>query len=202
MLGHIDTVPGMIDVKIQDGILYGRGSVDAKGPFCAFISAASKAALNSRVILVGAVEEECPTSKGARHIIGKYDPDYIIIGEPSGSDAITLGYKGRLLYDFKLKQSLTHTSSASFGVTDKALEHYLAIRKHIAGFNSGKNDIFDQVQMNISSINSANDGFFESVSMTVGFRLPVGLNIDVLKQKIIDSWSMVRIYLSMVKRMQ
>ncbi len=36
LLGHIDTVPGEIKVE-QDGIsLYGRGSVDAKGPLACF----------------------------------------------------------------------------------------------------------------------------------------------------------------------
>ena len=35
LLGHIDTVPGDIPVTIRDGNLYGRGTVDAKGPFVA-----------------------------------------------------------------------------------------------------------------------------------------------------------------------
>ena len=33
-LGHIDTVPGNIKVRIEDGKLYGRGVVDAKGCTC------------------------------------------------------------------------------------------------------------------------------------------------------------------------
>src|SRR5947207_10534452 len=32
LLGHIDTVPGNIPVRIEGDLLYGRGSVDAKGP--------------------------------------------------------------------------------------------------------------------------------------------------------------------------
>ena len=32
LLGHIDTVPGMIPVREEHGVLYGRGSVDAKVP--------------------------------------------------------------------------------------------------------------------------------------------------------------------------
>src|SRR5262245_50490062 len=32
LLGHIDTVPGQIPVELRNGKLYGRGSVDAKGP--------------------------------------------------------------------------------------------------------------------------------------------------------------------------
>ncbi|MDF3017406.1 MAG: N-acetyl-ornithine/N-acetyl-lysine deacetylase, partial [Thermomicrobiales bacterium] len=32
LLGHIDTVPGHIPVRIENGELWGRGAVDAKGP--------------------------------------------------------------------------------------------------------------------------------------------------------------------------
>jgi len=32
LLGHIDTVPGEIPVRVEDGDLVGRGAVDAKGP--------------------------------------------------------------------------------------------------------------------------------------------------------------------------
>ena len=32
LLGHIDTVPGHIPVRQEGDLLYGRGSVDAKGP--------------------------------------------------------------------------------------------------------------------------------------------------------------------------
>ena len=42
LLGHIDTVPGVVPVRIEDGKLYGRGSVDAKGPFATFVAAAAR----------------------------------------------------------------------------------------------------------------------------------------------------------------
>ena len=38
LLGHMDTVSGYIPVRIQDGVLFGRGAVDAKGPLAAFLS--------------------------------------------------------------------------------------------------------------------------------------------------------------------
>ena len=46
-LGHIDTVPGEIRIR-RDGIpphevLYGRGSVDAKGPLACFVDAVAQA---------------------------------------------------------------------------------------------------------------------------------------------------------------
>ena len=37
LLGHIDTVPGDIPVRIENGILHGRGAVDAKGPPATFV---------------------------------------------------------------------------------------------------------------------------------------------------------------------
>src|SRR5689334_15785126 len=43
LLGHIDTVPGEISVRIEDGALWGRGSVDAKGPLATFVAAAAAA---------------------------------------------------------------------------------------------------------------------------------------------------------------
>ncbi len=43
LLGHIDTVPGNIPVRIDERLLlYGRGSVDAKGPLAAFAAGAAR----------------------------------------------------------------------------------------------------------------------------------------------------------------
>ena len=66
MLGHMDTVPGDIPVRIEDGILHGRGSVDAKGPLATFVIAAAQAEIptGTRLVVIGAVEEESATSKG------------------------------------------------------------------------------------------------------------------------------------------
>ena len=41
ILGHMDTVPGSIEVELYDGALYGRGAVDAKGPLATAIVAAA-----------------------------------------------------------------------------------------------------------------------------------------------------------------
>ena len=112
LLGHIDTVPGEIPVRIADGKLYGRGSVDAKGSLAAFADAASQAIIPAgwRVVVIGAVEEEIATSKGAYFVRDRFAPDVCIIGEPSGADRITLGYKGRLLVDYTLRRPVVHSS--------------------------------------------------------------------------------------------
>ncbi|MBV9788770.1 MAG: M20/M25/M40 family metallo-hydrolase, partial [Chloroflexi bacterium] len=42
LLGHIDTVPGVIPVRQEAGRLFGRGAVDAKGSLAAFVIAAAR----------------------------------------------------------------------------------------------------------------------------------------------------------------
>ena len=98
LLGHIDTVPGRIPVRVEDGVLWGRGAVDAKGPLATFVAAASGAAadLNCRVTVVGAVGEEIIGSPGANQVAAWDAPDFCIIGEPSGWDAVCLGYRGSI----------------------------------------------------------------------------------------------------------
>jgi N-acetyl-ornithine/N-acetyl-lysine deacetylase len=112
LLGHIDTVPGAIPVRQEGSRLYGRGAVDAKGPLTAFMVAAARAGdlAGAQVTVVGAVEEEAATSKGAYHIVRNQQPaDFVAIGEPSAWNRITLGYKGRLLIDYSLKRPMSHT---------------------------------------------------------------------------------------------
>src|SRR5438067_12759951 len=95
LLGHMDTVPGFIPVRREGQRLFGRGAVDAKGPLAAAITAVARqpADANCRFTIIGAVEEE-GSSRGARHLINRKRPDQLVILEPSGCDAVTLGYKG------------------------------------------------------------------------------------------------------------
>ncbi|MEV5708316.1 M20/M25/M40 family metallo-hydrolase [Actinoallomurus sp. NPDC052274] len=98
LLGHMDTVPGEVPVRLEGGRLYGRGSSDAKGPLAAMICAAARVTdLPGRVVVVGAVEEETALSRGAMKIRESLPaPDALIIGEPSGWSTVVLGYKGKL----------------------------------------------------------------------------------------------------------
>ena len=174
LLGHIDTVPGWIPVRIEDGVLYGRGSVDAKGALCAFVAAAAGAQPPDgwRVIVAGAVEEEAPSSKGAHAIRDQYRPDLCIIGEPSGADRITLGYKGHLLLDYTLSRPLAHTSRPEPSVAARGAAFWSAILDWAADQNAGAARSFDEVSPHLRAINTESDGFHETVRLTVGFRLP------------------------------
>jgi LysW-gamma-L-lysine carboxypeptidase len=177
LLGHIDTVPGDIAVRVEDGILYGRGSVDAKGPLCAFAEATAQAAIPDgwRVIVVGAVEEEAPSSKGAHHVRDLYTPDLCVIGEPSGADRIALGYKGHVMIDYALARPVAHTSRPEPSVGALGAAFWQRIVNWCAARNNGTGRDFDQVFSQLRAINTASDGFMDSVRLTIGFRLPPGL---------------------------
>jgi len=180
LLGHIDTVPGKIMVRIEDGWLYGRGSVDAKGPLCAFTEAAAQAKVpsNWRVVVVGAVEEEIATSRGAYYIRDRFDPDACIIGEPSTAERITLGYKGRLLVDYKLRQPMTHSSRPEPSVGAQGATFWQTVLDWVERQNSGYSRFFDQITPSLRSINTSDDDFYETLHMTIGFRLPPRLSPD------------------------
>src|SRR6202142_2085311 len=95
LLGHIDPVCGEIPVRVEEGNLYGRGSVDAKGPLACFVDAVAQvgAVDGWQLVVIGAVEEE-RDSEGARYVVSRYKPDFAVIGEPNRWDRISLGYKG------------------------------------------------------------------------------------------------------------
>ena len=121
LLGHMDTVKGQIDGRIEDGKLYGRGSVDAKGPLATFVAATAAANLlpGTKITVVGAVEEESSTSRGARFAATQYSPDLCIIGEPSGWDGVTIGYKGIVQIQYILERPMGHASGLQSDVPSR-----------------------------------------------------------------------------------
>ncbi len=176
LLGHIDTVPGEIPVRIEEGILHGRGSVDAKGPLAAMLVAASRAKLSDgvRVTVAGAVGEETAGSKGARYLVGQYRPSACIIGEPSSWDGVTLGYKGRLVVHASATRDCAHTAGPDASVQDTLHDWWALVLEHVATINRGRLRVFDQIQANIRSWESHDDGLQQTAFMDTGFRLPIG----------------------------
>ncbi|MFA5571654.1 MAG: M20/M25/M40 family metallo-hydrolase [Candidatus Bathyarchaeia archaeon] len=124
LCGHMDTVAGHLPLRLDEGKIYARGAVDAKGPLAAMIMAAQGASKDPRFmgkILVASVVEEEATSKGVRHLITQgIDADYAIFGEPSGEGNITIGYKGQIQLKIVVKTDTGHSSTP--WLFDNALE--------------------------------------------------------------------------------
>lgn len=177
LLGHMDTVPGRVPVRIEGGRLYGRGSVDAKGPLAAFVIAAATAALppGCRLAVIGAVEEEAATSRGALHAAACFAPSACLIGEPSGTAGITLGYKGRLLADFQVRVPGSHSAGPDPTAAELVAAWWERVRTATLGLNTADSGLFEQVQARLRSVWSRHDGIDEYAGALVGFRIPPGV---------------------------
>lgn len=174
LLGHIDTFSGNPPVKIDGRNLYGRGSVDAKGSLSTFAVAGLRATLadDIRLIVIGAVEEEAASSKGARFAVTQYQPEMCIIGEPSNWDRITLGYKGRLLLEYEWRGALAHSAGQAMSAPEHSVAYWQKVLDYTSNFNTGENRIFGQLDATLQEINSGYEGAYGWSRALIGFRIP------------------------------
>lgn len=188
LLGHIDTFGASLPVRHEGRRLFGRGAVDAKGSLAAFAAAACQAALPTdlRVIVIGAVEEEAPTSKGARAVAARYSPDLCIIGEPSRWDRLTLGYKGRLVLEWRWEGPLAHSAGEAPSAAEQAVLRWLQIQAEVNRRNIGRERRFERIDVTLQHIATGADGIHGWAEMCIGFRLPPGVDPHLLAEQLDD----------------
>lgn len=186
LLGHIDTVPGHIPVEIRDGVLWGRGAVDAKGPLATFVAAASAAAdrLNATITVVGATGEEVIGSPGATEIATWPAPDFCIIGEPSGWDAVCLGYRGTFSFVYTLTRDARHTAGPGESVAQEAVDFWNALQAEVAEWNTGAKGNFWSIGPSLRAFNTTGDGLQDTATLSIGLRLPPELDVDRLVARV------------------
>jgi LysW-gamma-L-lysine carboxypeptidase len=188
LLGHIDTVPGEISVRIDNGELWGRGAVDAKGPLCAFVAAAAAAApdLRATVTVVGAVGEERLGSPGARAVAAWAAPDFCVVGEPSGWDAVCLGYRGTLGFHYRLQQPSRHSAGPGESAGEQAIAFWNALVAEIGQINAanGAASAFASIAPALREMRSGADGLRDMAELSVGLRLPPGVDTDALHERL------------------
>lgn len=175
---HVDTVPGAIPVRTADGVLWGRGSVDAKGS----LAAMAVAAVRTGVSFAGVVAEELDSS-GAQHLVEARDPpEAIVNGEPSGWDGITLGYRGLLGGTYLSTSESGHTSRP----TPNAIQHGMAWWRRIEDTFSPDEwqSVFDQVTTKPIAIDGgiAGDGLSLEMTMDVQLRVPPSMTTDGVRE--------------------
>ena len=140
LCGHMDTVAGYLPLRVEEGKIYARGAVDAKGPLAAMVMAAAEVAKEPAFkgkgkILVASVVEEEATSRGVRHMITQgIHADYAIFGEPSGVENITIGYKGQIQLRIVCKTETGHSSTP--WMYDNALEKAYELWEQIKNASS------------------------------------------------------------------
>ncbi|WP_327432437.1 M20/M25/M40 family metallo-hydrolase [Streptomyces sp. NBC_01236] len=174
LLGHLDTVPGDLPVYEHDGKLYGRGTVDAKGPLATMVWAALRASTrcDAHLMVVGAVGEE-GCSPGAHHLRGAIRPDAVVIGEPSGVGNVVVGYKGIVRFAVDTSRPGSHTSSPEPTAVEVAADHWQAVRRRF-GADSASQPAFDRAIPALVALN----GDLLHARVEISCRVPVGFDRD------------------------
>ena len=136
LCGHMDTVPGHLPLRVEEGKIFARGAVDAKGPLAAMVMAAAEVSKEpefkgkGKILVAGVVEEEA-TSRGVRHLITQgIEAEYAMFGEPSGVENITVGYKGQIQLKLTCKTETGHASTPWLyeNALEKAYEVWIQIK--------------------------------------------------------------------------
>jgi LysW-gamma-L-lysine carboxypeptidase len=195
-LGHIDTVAGEIPVRLvipETGaeppevgpLLFGRGTVDAKGALAVFVDAVARVGpVNGwQVVVIGAVDEE-GDSRGARFVKEHYHPRYAIIGEPSRWDRITLGYKGSAWAEITVRTPQAHTAGQSQNACEIACDIWQTIRQWSQQFNLGRQRLYEQVTPTLRGLASGDEDFETWARLKMGARLPEGFSPEAWYQQI------------------
>ncbi|RIX59579.1 M20/M25/M40 family metallo-hydrolase [Paenibacillus nanensis] len=167
LLGHLDTVPYVWPVRSDEGGLAGRGVVDAKGCFVNFVHMLKEADVpeNGSLLVVGAVEEEISSSRGAYYVRDHYRADAVIIGEPSGEDSLTLGYYGLFKLRITIRRAQEHTAAKdSVSAIDELYQVAADIRGRVR-------DIDPQGLSSLIDIEHCNERGYITVTAILNFRI-------------------------------
>ena len=180
LTSHIDTVPGDIPVRIEDDVLWGRGAVDAKGPLCAM----AVAAVETGVSFVGVVGEE-RDSRGARHLLDtRREPAALVNGEPSGWDAVTLGYRGLLAGTYVATSPSGHASRPEPNAIEEAIRWWGRLE---TAFSTDQwATITERVTPKPLRFSGGltDDGVAVEASVDTQFRVPFDTDIDTVRDAV------------------
>jgi len=181
LTSHIDTVPGDVPVEIRpaadgdEAALWGRGSVDAKGP----LAAMAVAAIRTGVSFAGVVGEEVD-SRGGRYLVEDREsaPDAVVNGEPSGWEGITLGYRGLVGGTYVATSESGHSSRPDNNAIQDAIAWWSAIESEFGG--DEWDAVFDRVTPKPTKVQGGltEDGLSVEATMEVQLRVPPSMNTE------------------------
>ncbi len=174
-LGHIDTVEGTRPVRVARGRIHGRGAVDAKGPLACALLAGIRADGPGTLRVVAAVREETD-SAGARHLLRGRRPDGVVVGEPSGWDSVTIGYRGDLRVEVVFRARRSHWSSPARTAADTAVD-WLARAREVVGARSSGTP-FRTLTMKLVGLADDPAADPEEARLLLDLRLPPGLSSE------------------------
>ena len=151
---HMDTVPGLLEIKEDNDYLYGRGACDTKGIIAAMVCAceeAVKEGFNNFGILLDVCEET--DFSGINEAINLVNPVFVIIGEPTNLD-IVYGQKGLLGVKLICNGKSAPGSSPKLGVS--AINNLISNLTKINNLNLPEDDFLGKTTFNIGIIKGGN----------------------------------------------
>ena len=187
LCGHVDTVPGRLPVILRNGILSGRGVVDAKGPLAAMICAFLRLPEDVRnsVYLAVVSDEETPEGSGTEALLKRLPGSirYGIVGEPSRGRGVTVSYHGRLSFWLKVRGKAMHASAsiARSNAIEFCFQLYSSIKNRLLQ-SLGKIPICPTVVHGGDNFSSLP----ESCRLYVDLRVPPSFSLLEIKQVILD----------------
>jgi [amino group carrier protein]-lysine/ornithine hydrolase len=177
LCGHMDTVPGRIPVRIENGYLYGRGASDAKSSLIAMLLAASEFPKQRGTIIFAGVVDEEGNATGIKELVrSKTTIDYAIFGEPSGISNITIAYKGRFAFRLTCDVGTSAHASAPWlakNSIEEVYDFWQAIQLELGRLDS-RSDKSNKVTCSLTEISggSSHNVTPQKCKITVDIRIP------------------------------
>ena len=189
LCGHMDTVPGKIKVRNENGFIYGRGASDAKAPLMAMLLAAASLQNNNGTIVFAAVVDEEGNATGIKSLVKqKPDIDYAIFGEPSGIRNITIAYKGRIAINLKVNVGNSAHASAPW-LAKNAIEESYVFTSAIKNALEANQDNKPKSMMLTAALTEIKGGSSHNVTAAecdaiMDIRIPVDMNCKTVGERI------------------
>jgi len=155
LMSHMDTVPSkdsLLNPVVVDGKLYGRGACDAKGCIASIVHAVlgegrggkdrNDREFSCGLKLAFTSDEEIGGVNGLGFVFDRMKSDYVLIGEPFGSERIGVLQSAVVSADITVKGSSGHTATldAREGAIYKASEYILRVMDGFSKLNSDYSD--------------------------------------------------------------
>jgi LysW-gamma-L-lysine carboxypeptidase len=190
LCGHMDTVSGDLPVTFDNGVITGRGSVDAKGPLAALIVGGAQAVesgFTGSLIVAGVVDEEARNRGIIQLIEHGFEVDYAVFGEPTNVNTITMGYKGSVLIRVDVQTPQGHSSAPWIyaNAIEKGMEVFWGIKKAATSLTEEK----EGINALTASIREISGGKSYGVNpsycqLWIEFRVPSGTTTDLLLETV------------------
>ena len=164
--GHMDTVPpnagasvDLFAARVQDGRLYGRGSVDMKGALAAMAGAlvllkGSGAPAAGRVTLAAVIDEEMESLGAEALIASGFKADGAVVGEPT-LNRVAIGHKGLEWLEVEFEGKAAHGSTPEAGVNAiTAAAHFVSLveKELVPAFERKRDPVLGLPAINMGTI--------------------------------------------------